>query len=67
MQSLAMMNVSKPQSCLPQRAHLLYVSDASGADLSTVDTGASPDPRTGIASAPAATANTALQLVRPAS
>lgn len=48
-----------------QRAHLLYVSDKSGADLSTVDTGFGMDPRTGVASAPAATAHTALQLVRP--
>lgn len=48
-----------------QRAHLLYVTDGSGADLGTVDTGAQADPRTGTASAPAATASTSLQLVNP--
>ncbi len=48
-----------------QRAHLLFVADGSGADLSAVDAGLSVDPRTGAPSAPAATAATVLQLVCP--
>ena len=46
-----------------QRAHLLYATDGSGADLSAVDAGLAVDPRTGSAAPPAATSTTPLQLV----
>ena len=46
-----------------QRAHLLFVADGTGADLSAVDAGLGIDPRTGLPAAPAATAATVLQLV----
>ncbi len=48
--------------CL-QKAHLLFVADGTGADLSAVDAGLGVDPRTGLTAAPAATAATVLQLV----
>ena len=47
-----------------QKAHLLFVADGTGADLSAVDAGLGVDPRTGLTAAPAATAATVLQLVR---
>ena len=56
---------SKAACASLQKAHLLFVADGTGADLSAVDAGLGVDPRTGMTAAPAATAATVLQLVRP--